>query len=694
MANPVPPSNIRRGPAKPYASVPRIDWSHPLAKGMVFYAYDAGGVIFDLVNGGGTGKVFSSTTHIARTQSKFGYGYKYPGTATSDSVSLPISGNTKVTSFATVAAPFSYAAGVLQTGTGTTGGYLVSMGSAAAGQDNCGFVLTGATQVEALLDNGTTSAVFAQTFTANVFHTLVAVATTTAAGNVYFDGGAAQSFAGTTVNNTGTNQVNFNTGQAGAAANGGGSNGFVFYFAGWNRVLTAIEAKLLHSDPYCFLIYPEDEVFATLVGVVAAAGNPFVNTDVPASMRVRQGSIPDNSFSLNPNLFKNPIPIFNQFEPAKSIRLPLALPIPPDPLNINLFTNPYPFNQSDWSKPFRVPLALPQPAIGINPNIFTNPYPFAQYDWSKPVRSPLALPTPPLPLNINIFTNPYPFNQTDWSKPIKVPQAPYSPTDPLNINLFTNPFPVLNLDTSRPSSLRGIPSPDAAYNPNLYIVTVVTAPFYAAEIFPVRRPPAAPLPDQPLNINLFTNPYPIFNSDQSFSRPLRGMPSPDVPYNFFTNPFPIFNSDQSSSRPFPRVLPLDVAYNQNLYSVTVVTAPFYAAEIFPVRRPVSSPLLEPPLNINIFTNPFPVFNSDQSSSRSPPRIQPIDPPYNQNIYSVTVTASLPFNQYDFTPSHFPAPRIVVDLPNLTILISVAPGAPPEVYNRPFFATVGQLMNIS
>jgi len=37
----------------------------------------------------------------------------------------------------------------------------------------------------------------------------------------------------------------------------------------WSRELTGVELKLLHDDPYCFLIYPEDEIFSRLVGGVA-----------------------------------------------------------------------------------------------------------------------------------------------------------------------------------------------------------------------------------------------------------------------------------------------------------------------------------------------------------------------------------------------------------------------------------------
>lgn len=38
----------------------------------------------------------------------------------------------------------------------------------------------------------------------------------------------------------------------------------------WNRVLSADEHMTLHLDPYCFLIYPEDELFATAMGTITA----------------------------------------------------------------------------------------------------------------------------------------------------------------------------------------------------------------------------------------------------------------------------------------------------------------------------------------------------------------------------------------------------------------------------------------
>jgi hypothetical protein len=50
----------------------------------------------------------------------------------------------------------------------------------------------------------------------------------------------------------------------------------------WNRTLSAAEAQYLDADPYGFLIWPEDEIFATWVG--AAATPPVTGT--PFSLRL------------------------------------------------------------------------------------------------------------------------------------------------------------------------------------------------------------------------------------------------------------------------------------------------------------------------------------------------------------------------------------------------------------------------
>jgi len=258
----IPP--YRSGQKRPWGSIPRINRGHPLAVGLVFYAYDAGGEILDLVNGG-AGAIIASTTRLTRTTSKYGIGFNYPGTSTSDSITLPLSN--KATQGFTNTAPYSVASGFF--GAIGTPNYFTSTGTASV--DVAGFNVITGPNLSFFCNNGGTQLNYAASLTANVYHTGVFVATSATAGLMYFDGKLDTSVSAiTTTNATTGQQVNFNTGTANAQNFGGGLNGYIYYWAGWNRILTPGEASLLHADPYCFLIYPEDEIFATLVGTTAA----------------------------------------------------------------------------------------------------------------------------------------------------------------------------------------------------------------------------------------------------------------------------------------------------------------------------------------------------------------------------------------------------------------------------------------
>jgi hypothetical protein len=48
--------------------------------------------------------------------------------------------------------------------------------------------------------------------------------------------------------------------------NAGAATGATIYmYACWVRALTQAEAALLSTDPYCFLIWPEDDLYARLM---------------------------------------------------------------------------------------------------------------------------------------------------------------------------------------------------------------------------------------------------------------------------------------------------------------------------------------------------------------------------------------------------------------------------------------------
>lgn len=262
MQLPIP---YRSGQKRPWGSIPRINRGHPLAVGLVFYAYDAGGQVIDLINSG-HGAIIASTTRLTTSTSVFGNGLKYPGTSTSDSITLPL-GNQATQKF-TNTAPYSVASGFF--GTLGTPNYFTSTGTASV--DVAGFNVITGPNLSFFCNNGGTQLNYAASLTANVYHTGVFVATSGTAGLMYFDGKLDTSVSAiTTTNATTGQQVNLNSSTANAQNFGGGLNGYIYYWAGWNRILTAGEASLLHADPYCFLIYPEDEIFATLVGTTVVA---------------------------------------------------------------------------------------------------------------------------------------------------------------------------------------------------------------------------------------------------------------------------------------------------------------------------------------------------------------------------------------------------------------------------------------
>lgn len=389
-----------------------------------------------------------------------------------------------------------------------------------------------------------------------------------------------------------------------------------------------------------------------------AAASPFIPLDFSKPTRVPRALF-DLSVSLNPNLFKNPIPIMPT-DRLPAFRVPLALPQPPVSLNLNLFKNPIPFNQIDWSKPYRVPSAPFDLSVPINPNLFKNPIPVLNlYDYLKP-QAPI--PTSWIPrfdaLNINLFKNPFPFNQYDYLKPYFPVQRP-DPQIGININLFTNPFPSNQYDWSKP----------------------------------FRVPLALPQPAIGINPNIFTNPYPFNQYDWSKQARVPKAPfdlSVALNPNIFTNPIPILNSDSTPSRFLPSSRLAEASYNQNLYTITVVASPFYQVDLFPIRRPPSAPVLDPTFNPNLFTNPIPILNLDSSGARFSRPVIDVPQPYNLNLYGI-VTVSLPFNQYDLASIRKPLMRLTDDPQNFAVLVSVGPVAPPELHDLPFFANVGKLM---
>src|SRR6267142_674894 len=151
----------------------------------------------------------------------------------------------------------------------------------------------------------------------------------------------------------------------------------------------------------------------------------------------------------------------------------LAGPVFQPTFNLNLFKNPYPFNQYNYPESVRVPKAPFDLSVQINLNLFKNPIPFNQFDWSVTERIPHAPFDLSIQTNINLFKNPYPFNQYDWPEPIRIRKTPFDLSVLTNPNLFKNPIPISNTQGITTSwGVADLPVPQQPYNQSLYAVTV------------------------------------------------------------------------------------------------------------------------------------------------------------------------------------------------------------------------------
>jgi hypothetical protein len=270
---------LTRGQVKPYNSVPHIDWAHPLAQSLATYCYDIGGSIVDLVNGHRITIGANGTAPFGSQQSQFGRGLQFPLDGWGY---MPPFQTGYINPFGG-AAPYSAALGTIFTGlpgAASPDSGLVSVQDAANSEDTffgfntwpAGSTAPNPPQVACVFDNQF-NAWFTPQIVAGTFQSFGVVAATTASADLYSEGLFDNTFsASTTVFNADTTaQIMYSTASINAGQTfGNGLNGFVPYFAMWGRALSAAEFLLLKEDPFCFLIYPEDD--AALVGV--SGGTP------------------------------------------------------------------------------------------------------------------------------------------------------------------------------------------------------------------------------------------------------------------------------------------------------------------------------------------------------------------------------------------------------------------------------------
>jgi len=260
------PSIPHMGQKKPWNSIPRINWAHPMTRGLISYGYDVGCGPIDLVTGGQRTITNSTSPPFGGTKSsKYGSGLaSITGSVTTGLYTLPSNANINNL---VVASPYSFACGLMLTATPGSASFNqvfttcdatvntpIMIGVASVGTDNFWFNFA----------NGANQNTAAGALKINTFQTLLGVALTGTTAACYVDGVLNLSPAVTTTSGSvPTSQPAFFGLRSSAGQNM--PSGFIYYGALWkNRALKAPEARLLHDDPYCFLIYPEDEMFAEL----------------------------------------------------------------------------------------------------------------------------------------------------------------------------------------------------------------------------------------------------------------------------------------------------------------------------------------------------------------------------------------------------------------------------------------------
>lgn len=265
---------LTRGQIKPYNSLPSIDWAHPLADGLATYCYDAGGFIIDLVRG-----CFLTTVACSGSQ-QFQFGRQ---------LAIPNAGYGYMPPFPTGhTGPFGsaapYSAWLATFFTGATGpsfpdSACVTIQDANNTEDTFfGFNTTPATDPSfpnnvACLFSNSNAANFNVTKTIGQFQTWGVSVPTVNSAFQYANGNVDnQSYTGSTIWTSDTTaQIMYNTASINSGQTfGNGINGFIPGFGMWSRALKQADFVQLNQDPWCFLIYPEDEMLNQLVGTSVA----------------------------------------------------------------------------------------------------------------------------------------------------------------------------------------------------------------------------------------------------------------------------------------------------------------------------------------------------------------------------------------------------------------------------------------
>lgn len=267
----------RSGQKKPYGSIPRINWSHPLAQGLESYIYDCGGIFYDLVSGQTTTVNNGGTYFGTNSSSKYGSGFKFPLGAAAyhqcPAFNLPT--NSRISTIGSTASRTSFAIGFNPTNIPAQTATIIA--SYVDPSNSVGFAaIVANVSISGDLElisgaggTGSTTNIAPAGYTLNAYHTASFSVATSTILNVYFDGVLIASPTGS-LTHTATD-VRANIGNGGGVG-GDGFAGFIYWMAAWDgRVLSNTEHSYLNADPYCFLIYPEDEMFSSMYGSAIAS---------------------------------------------------------------------------------------------------------------------------------------------------------------------------------------------------------------------------------------------------------------------------------------------------------------------------------------------------------------------------------------------------------------------------------------
>lgn len=267
------PIRWHRGQRKPWGSTPRINWDHPLTKGLISYAYDTGSGPVDLVSGGQRTLLSTANPPLSgQFSSKWGSGLRSgAGSGVVGVCTLPANAAVRAVC---AAAPYSYSCGFTTTANPTFTGqgariYSTCKSASANTHLLVGLASPGQTDIWFQFGGWEAHSSAAGAIRLNEFQTGTGVCISNTSVQGYVDGAIV--FNDTVTQATqAADATLLITFQGGRATNSQIVPTIIHYGAIWEkRALTAAEARLLHDDPYCFLIYPEDEIFGCYVGALA-----------------------------------------------------------------------------------------------------------------------------------------------------------------------------------------------------------------------------------------------------------------------------------------------------------------------------------------------------------------------------------------------------------------------------------------